>query len=178
MKTRIKEILELLLNILKQLKPYIIIVIVVVLVRSFLFTPVIVVGDSMVPTLKDKQILLLDKISYRFQKIERFDIVVIKVGKKEIIKRVIGLPGENIEYINNVLYVNGEAIHSDYEFATEDFTIEDIGKDLYHQVPENEYLVLGDNRVVSADSRIMGFIDRKDILGKTNLSIWPIKIVH
>lgn len=162
----------------KALLPYLLIVIVVVLIRTFLFTPVVVVGDSMVPTLEDKQILLLDKISYRFKKIERFDIVVIKLGKKEIIKRIIGLPGETIEYKNNILYVNGEAIHSDYEFDTEDFTIEDIGKDLYHSIPDNEYLVLGDNRIVSADSRIIGFINKKDILGKTNISIWPIKKVN
>ena len=80
----------------KELIPYIVIILVVVLIRSYIITPVIVVGDSMVPTLKDNQILLLNKIDYRFNKIERYDIVVIKVGKSEIIKRVIGLPGENI----------------------------------------------------------------------------------
>ena len=164
-------------KIIKDLIPYIIIVFVVVIIRSFLFTPVVVVGDSMVPTLEDKQILLLDKISYRFNKIKRFDIVVIKNGKNEIIKRVIGLPGETIEYKDNVLYVNGEPLESDYNFDTDDFTIEDIGKDLYHQIPDNEYLVLGDNRIVSADSRIIGFIKREDILGKTTISIWPIKKV-
>ena len=80
----------------KELIPYIVIIIVVVLIRTYIITPVIVVGDSMVPTLKDNQILLLNKIDYRFNEIERYDIVVIKVGKSEIIKRVIGLPGENI----------------------------------------------------------------------------------
>ena len=70
----------------KELIPYIVIIIVVVLIRSYIITPVIVVGDSMVPTLKDNQILLLNKIDYRFNEIERYDIVVIKVGKSEIIK--------------------------------------------------------------------------------------------
>ena len=72
----------------KELCPYIIIIIVVVLIRSYIVTPVIVSGDSMVPTLDDKQILLLNKIDYRFNEIKRNDIVVIKVGKSEIIKRI------------------------------------------------------------------------------------------
>ena len=171
------EKLSVLKKLLKPVMPYIIIAIVVVLIRTFLFTPVVVVGDSMVPTLNDKQILLLDKISYKFKEIERFDIVVIKVGKKEIIKRIIGLPGETIEYKDNTLYVDGKELPNDYNFDTEDFTIEDIGKDLYEKIPENEYLVLGDNRIVSADSRIIGFIKKEDILGKTSISIWPIRIV-
>ena len=164
-------------KIIKEFIPYAVIIVVVILFRTFLFTPVVVVGDSMVPTLKDGQVLLLNKISYQLHDIKRFDIVVIKIGKKEIIKRVIGLPGETIEYKDNILYINGEKLDNDYNFETEDFTTEDIGVDLYNKIPENKYLVLGDNRKVSADSRIVGFIDKKDILGKTNLSIWPIKTI-
>ena len=91
----------------KDLIPYIIITLVVVLIRVFLVTPVIVSGDSMVPTLKNKQLLLLNKINYRINDIERFDIVVIRRDEKEIIKRVIGLPGETILYRSNKLYVDG-----------------------------------------------------------------------
>ena len=87
----------------KDLVPYIVIIIVVILIRTFIATPVIVVGDSMAPTLKEGQWLLLNKISYQFKEIERYDIVVIKMEKSEIIKRVIGLPGETIEYRNNIL---------------------------------------------------------------------------
>ena len=92
-------------KIVKEIIPYIIIIIVVVLIRTFLFTPVVVVGDSMVPTLENKQILLLDKITYKFKEIKRFDIVVIDTGKSEIIKRIIGLPGETVEYKDNLLYM-------------------------------------------------------------------------
>lgn len=88
-------------KIIKEIIPYIVIIILVILIRTFLFTPVVVVGDSMVPTLSNSQILLLDKITYRFKEIERFDIVVIDIGKSEIIKRVIGLPGEKVEYKEN-----------------------------------------------------------------------------
>ena len=157
----------------KELFPYIIIIIVVVLIRSYIVTPVIVSGDSMVPTLDDKQILLLNKIDYRFNEIKRNDIVVIKVEKSEIIKRIIGLPGETIEYRNNILYINGHGYKTDYNFDTEDFTLKSICN--CETIPKDKYFVLGDNRAVSSDSRIIGLIDRKDIQGKTTISIWPMK---
>ena len=160
-------------KIIKQLTPYIVIIIVVVLIRSFVVTPVIVVGDSMKPTLNEGQILILNKLDYHFNEIERYDIVVIKVGKSEIIKRVIGLPGETIEYRNNILYIDGHEETSEYNFDTEDFTLKSICN--CDKIPEDKYLVLGDNRQVSSDSRIIGLIDKKDIQGTTQISIWPIK---
>lgn len=160
----------------KELIPYIIIIIVVVLVRTYIITPVIVVGDSMVPTLEDNQILLLNKFDYKINEIERYDIVVIKVGKSEIIKRIIGLPGENIEYRNNTLYINGHEEESKFNFDTEDFNLKSICSSC-DKIPTDKYLVLGDNRLVSSDSRIIGLIDKKDILGSTSISIWPIKTV-
>ena len=159
----------------KELVPYVVIIIVVVLIRTFIVTPVIVVGDSMVPTLEENQILLLNKLDYKLSDIERYDIVVIKVGKSEIIKRVIGLPGENIEYKNNTLYINGHEEKTDYNFDTDDFTLKSICN--CDKIPQDKYLVLGDNRLVSSDSRIMGLIDKEDILGSTTISIWPIKTV-
>ena len=159
----------------KDLIPYIVITIIVVLIRTFLATPVIVSGDSMVPTLDNKQLLLLNKINYQLSDIKRFDIVVIKIDNKEIIKRVIGLPGENILYRNNTLYVDGHELPNDYNFDTDDFSLKTICN--CNRIPENKYLVLGDNRSVSADSRIIGLIDRKDIEGSVELSLWPIKII-
>ena len=159
----------------KELIPYIIIIVVVVLIRSYIITPVIVVGDSMVPTLKDNQILLLNKLDYKLNEIERYDIVVVKVGKSEIIKRVIGLPGENIEYRNNSLYIDGNKVETEYNFETEDFTLNSICN--CDKIPQNQYLVLGDNRKESADSRIIGLIYKSDIEGSAHISIWPIKTV-
>ena len=159
----------------KELIPYVVIVVVVVLIRTFIVTPVIVSGDSMVPTLKDKQLLLLNKINFWINDIKRFDIVVINLDKKEIIKRVIGLPGEEILYRSNMLYVDGHEVESDYNFETEDFSLKTICN--CNRIPEDKYLVLGDNRSVSADSRIIGLIDKKDIEGSVNVSLWPIKIV-
>ena len=157
----------------KELIPYIIIVIVVVLIRMYLVTPVIVSGNSMIPTLEDRQLLLLNKINYKTHDIERYDIVVIKMSKKEVIKRVIGLPGEMVEQRNNVLYINGHEIENDYDFETDDFSLKDICN--CDTIPADKYLVLGDNRKVSADSRIMGLIDKADIEGNVNFSLWPLK---
>ena len=162
-------------NFIKELIPYVLIVLVVVLIRTYIATPVIVSGDSMVPTLEDGNMLLLDKISYRNKDIKRFDIVVIKASKKEIIKRVIGLPGEVVEYHSNTLYINGHEVSDKYAYNTTDFTLDSVCN--CEKIPDGKYLVLGDNRVVSADSRIIGLIDEKDILGKVNISLWPIKKV-
>lgn len=160
-------------NFIKELIPYVIIIVTVILIRTFIVTPVIVVGDSMVPTLNDGQVLILNKYHYRSNDIKRYDIVVIKVGKSEIVKRVIGLPGETVEYRNNILYIDGHEANSEYNFDTDDFTLKSICN--CDKIPNDKYLVLGDNRKVSSDSRIIGLIDRKDIQGKTNVRIWPIK---
>ena len=162
-------------KIIRNLIPYIIITLVVVFIRVFLLTPVIVYGDSMSPTLENKQVLLLNILNYRLNDIERFDIVVIRQDNKEIIKRVIGLPGENILYRSNKLYVDGHELENDYNFDTDDFSLKTICN--CSRIPENQYLVLGDNRAVSADSRIIGLIDRKDIAGSVEISLWPLKIV-
>ena len=160
---------------LKELIPYIEIIVVVVLIRTFLVTPVMVSGDSMVPTLKNKEVLLLNKINYIINDIERFDVVVIELNNKEIIKRVIGLPGETVEYRDNTLYIDGHELDNDYDFDTEDFDLESICN--CNEIPKDKYLVLGDNRKVSADSRIIGLIDKKDIKGSVRVSLWPIKLV-
>ena len=88
-------------NIIKELLPYVLILGGVILIRTFIVTPVIVSGDSMKPNLHNGELLLERKIGYNSTNIKRFDIVVIKEGKEEIIKRIIGLPGEHISYKNN-----------------------------------------------------------------------------
>lgn len=156
-----------------EIYPYVIIALVVILIRSFIATPVIVSGDSMRPNLSDGEMLIVRKIGYRGEKIKRFDIVVIKEKNEEIIKRIIGLPGEYISYKNNMLYVNDEVVKEDYKFySTDDFNLEEICT--CHKIPSGKYLVLGDNRPISKDSRIIGLVDEKDIFGGAVFRIWPI----
>ena len=155
----------------KELIPYIIIVIVIVLLRIFIITPIQVVGDSMSPTLENGNILLLSKGLITGGKYNRFDIVVIKYNEETIIKRVIGLPGEKIEYIDNTLYVDGEIVKEDFSHdSTSDFSISELGND---KVPDDSYLVLGDNRGISLDSRRIGFIKKEDISGKVCFRLFP-----
>lgn len=160
-------------NIIKELYPYVLIVIIVVLIRTFIITPVIVSGDSMNPNLNNGELLLVRKINYNSNTINRFDIIVIKEGNEEIIKRVIGLPGEYVSYKNNKLYVNRKLVKENYTFRdTKDFNLEEVCT--CSSIPKGKYLVLGDNRPISKDSRSIGLIDEEDIVGKAVLRIWPI----
>lgn len=150
----------------KELMPYIIIIIIVVLVKKFIFTPVIVNGESMMTTLHENDIMILDKIGMKLNGIDRFDIVVIQTGNTKIIKRVIGLPGETIEYKDNKLYINDKELKDSYgSQVTYDF--EKI------EIPVDSYYVLGDNRTDSVDSRILGVINEDDILGHATFIIYP-----
>ena len=154
----------------KELIPYLIIIVVVVLIRTFIITPVRVDGLSMYPTLKDGEILLLKKYDKSF---DRFDIVVVKYGNTKIVKRIIGLPGDNLKFINNKLYINGEIINEDFlndNVKTADFNINKFNIDI---IPEGYYFVMGDNRGNSTDSRIIGVVPSKNILGITDFSLFP-----
>ena len=151
----------------KEILSYVIIIIVVLLIKQFIVTPIRVNQSSMNNTLFDKDIMLLDKISYRFKDIKRFDIVVIKRNKEYLIKRVIGLPGDMIEYKDNKLYVNNEIVKEDFlHKQTDDYKLEKV-------IPDNYYFVVGDNRPNSLDSRVIGLISKDEILGRTNLVIFP-----
>lgn len=156
-------------KIIKEIYPYILIVLIVVLIRTFIITPVQVEGTSMVPTLKDNEILILKKYQHKY---ERFDIVVFNFGKDRLIKRVIGLPGETVEYKNNKLYINGKRIKETFKTnsKTSNFKLEDIN---HKKIPKGYYFVMGDNRNNSVDSRIIGLVSEKDIQGSTNFSIFP-----
>ncbi len=157
-------------KIIKELYPYFIIIIVVVLFRTFIATPVRVDGSSMVDTLHNNEILILNKLNKSY---DRFNIVVIKYGKSKLVKRIIGLPGESIRYENNVLYINNKAIEDVAIARTSDFEL----KELYNidTIPEDYYFVMGDNRGNSLDSRDyrVGLMKKSDIIGTTSFRVFP-----
>lgn len=155
------------MKILKEIIPYLVIVIVVLVIRSYIVTPVKVQGDSMVPTLKDKEVLLLKKYDKEYV---RFDIVVFKTDDSKLVKRVIGLPGEHIKFVDNKLYINDKIVKDVVVEKTEDFDLKSLG---YNKIPKGYYFVLGDNRDNSTDSRLIGLISEKAILGTTSFSIFP-----
>ena len=153
-------------RIIKEGIPFVIIIAVVLLIKQFVVTPIQVNGDSMYPTLKNGDLMLLNRLSYKFGSINRFDIVVADKGDSYIIKRVIGLPGEKIEYIDNQLYVNGELIEEPFlsDTTTEDFVV---------ILEDDCYFLMGDNRQISLDSRALGCFEIDKIRGKTSFSFFP-----
>lgn len=157
-------------KIIKELYPYVVIIIAVVLFRTFIATPVRVDGDSMNSTLNNGEILILNKLNKSY---DRFDIVVININKTKLVKRVIGLPGENIEYKDNELYIDGQKIDDIETSRTSNFSL----KELYNidEIPEGYYFVMGDNRGNSMDSRDyrVGLIKESDIVGTTTLRLFP-----
>ena len=154
----------------KELVPYIVIIVVVVLIRTFIVTPVQVDGESMYPTLLDNQILILKKYDHGY---DRCDIVVFKYNNSKLVKRVIGLHGETVSYKNNTLYINDKEIDNiKLDAYTYDFNLSELGFD---KIPEGYYFVLGDNRTNSLDSRMIGLIPEDSILGVTNFSVFPFK---
>ena len=152
------------MKIIKEIIPYIVIVLVVVLIRTFIITPVRVDGDSMKNTLKNGDILLL----YKLGSINRLDIIVLDEEKdnEKIIKRVIGLPGETVAIRKGKIYINDKVIDDEYAYGeTSDYdkvTLED-----------DEYFILGDNRLISKDSRYFGPIKKSEIKGKIVFRLFP-----
>lgn len=158
------------MKIIKELLPYIIVVLVVILIRTFIITPIQVEGISMKPTLDDNQILLLKKYDKTYR---RFDIVVVKLPSERLIKRVIGLPGDTVRFKDNQLYINGKYVKEPFQHAkTEDFEYEENGE---KKIPAGYYFVMGDNRDHSMDSRMIGPVSKNKIVGKTNFSLFPFQ---
>ena len=153
---------------LKDVSKYIIIALIVFLIVVYVVSFEQVIGSSMEPTLKEENIIVVDKLSYKFRKIKRNEIIIFKYDEKYLIKRVIGLPGETIEYKNNILYIDNEAYE---ETFLSNVTTEDYNTGL---IPKNKYFVLGDNRENSLDGNDFGLIDEKDIIGKAWFIVWPL----
>jgi signal peptidase I len=158
-------------------------IVLVVIVRTLFFTPIVVDGESMNPTLHDKDRMIVTKVGEP----KRFDIVVFHAPDgRDYIKRVIGLPGDRIEYKNDVLYINGKAYNEPYlekykkrlneGTLTYSFTLNEtaVGSDT---VPKDSLFVMGDNRRHSRDSRDIGAIPMEKVIGTTNVVFYPIKEV-
>lgn len=162
-------------------------IVLAVFFRTFFFSSYIVDGESMMPTLEDGNLLIVNKIGYEIGELKRFDVIVFHAtSEDDYVKRIIGLPGDKIEYKDDVLYINGLAYDEPYldkykinlknTNLTEDFTLKDLtGSEI---VPNNSIFVLGDNRQGSYDSRYFGFVPINEVVGKVNLRYWPMNEIN
>lgn len=192
------------MKVLKEWGPFVLIILIALLLRIYIWKPVIVEGHSMDPTLADKERLIIVKT----MNIKRQKIVVAKEydrnsGKeKNIVKRVIGLPGDTIKFDADVLTINGKVVEEPYlkdykaKFSKDKlqetfsyngffqelaqsaaaFTVSATGETNFTiTVPKDQYFLMGDDRLVSQDSRQVGAFSKKDLVGEVKLRIWPLK---
>jgi signal peptidase I len=165
--------------------------VIALLVKTFLFQAFYIPSDSMVPTLKKNDRVIVNKLSYKFHQVHRGDIVVFSTPKgadgkpidptiKDLVKRVIGLPGETVSEKNGHILIDGKALDEPYlpagtvsdcaSFQAQCFPTAPLGAD--------RYWVMGDNRAGSRDSRYFGAIKKSEIVGRVFVRIWPINRLH
>jgi signal peptidase I len=168
---------------------------IIIPVRIFLFQPFFVQGASMEPNFENNQYLIINEFGYKktevgvpgknffsvepFKKIERGDVVVFRYPKNRsqfFIKRIIGLSGEKIEIKNNFITVYNAEKSEGFILDEKNYLSENVrtSGDLVLKLNENEYFVMGDNRMFSSDSRYWGPVAASDIIGKVMLRAWPL----
>lgn len=171
------------------LKSILIALILVILIRSFIFAPTTVYGQSMEPNFVDRERLIINKFIYYIKEPQRGEVIVFHAPEqKNYIKRVIALPGETVKVDGDNVYVNGEIIEEPYlkeaiQKASENglnynyFNFK-VGVDGIEEVtvPENTLFVMGDNRSNSKDSRMesVGFIPIDEVVGRVDVIFWPL----
>jgi len=164
--------------VLDALQPVVMAFAVFMMIYLFLFQPHKVDGNSMYPNFHDKEYILTDKVSYRRSDPQRGDVVIFHApppANNDYIKRVIGLPGETIMVRNGHILINGQQLPEAYLPATFQ-TIEKsfLREAVPYQIPAGYYVVLGDNRNYSSDSREFGPISKKAVVGKAWVRYWPV----
>ena len=159
--------------IIEALEVIVIAVVMAFVLKAFVVEMYWVPSESMVPTIVVKDHVMVTKFNYWLRDPERGEIIVFEspVEKnKNLIKRLIGVPGDTIEFKDNVLYINGQQIEEDY-LSDEVYTA-DYGPTT---VPDDMYFMCGDNRQSSWDSRSWGFVSKEQLIGKGVAIYWPLK---
>jgi signal peptidase I len=144
-------------------------------IRTFVAEARYIPSESMLPTLQVNDRLIIDKVTYDFRTPERGEIVVFKPTlalqeqgfKDAFIKRIVGLPGEQVQVKKGTVFVNGQPLQESYVAAPPDYEYGPV------MVPPDSYLVLGDNRNHSFDSHFWGFVPRQNIIGRAAVRFWP-----
>ncbi len=168
-------------------------VLVAVLLRAFVVQTFFIPSGSMEPTLQVGDRILVNKLSYHLHGVDRGDIVVFSRPPAEncggpevndLVKRVIGLPGETISLANGYVYIDAKRLNESWLPSQEQgVTSPGPGGPAYSlarpfHIPANDYFVMGDNRTDSCDSRYWGPIPGSLIVGKVDLRVWPLSSIH
>ncbi|WP_240644467.1 signal peptidase I [Paenibacillus paeoniae] len=177
-------------EIVEWIKALVIAVVLVFFIRQFLFSPFIVDGPSMEPNFESGERLIVNKILYTFREPKFGEVVVFDVPEqgRKFIKRVIGVPGDKIKLEGDNLYINDElveepyikeaieAAHANGELYNGDGTSYNFPNDMVQEmvVPEGKIFAMGDHRDNSTDSRMIGFVDDKEVVGRADVIFWPL----
>lgn len=144
------------------------------IIRAFFLQVFWIPSSSMEPSLDISDRIVVNKVVYHFREPKRQEVVVFRQvasqgePKRDLIKRVMGLPGEELEIKHGIVYINGEAVKEKHPMNS-DFM--DFGPIL---IPPEAYFVMGDNRPASADSRYWGYLPKKNLIGPAFIRIWPL----
>ncbi len=161
----------------KELITYAAIALVIVVpVRMWIAQPFVVSGSSMDTTFKDGEYLIVDELTYRFREPERGEVLIFKYPQnpsKYFIKRLIGLPGETIAIANDSVVVTNKE-HPEGITLNEPYIHSKTFGSVNTTLGPDEYFVMGDNRLVSSDSRVWGPLPKKDLVGRPIIRLLPI----
>jgi signal peptidase I len=148
-----------------------------IVIRAFIFQPFVVEGSSMEGSLHNGEYLFIEKVSYKLHQPERGDVIVFKYPRDpnyNYIKRIVALPGETLQIKQGKIYVNGDLLKEDY-LGADQRTVVDSNPDLNYEITleDDQFFVLGDNRDHSSDSREWGPLDRRFVVGRSALVLYP-----
>ncbi len=145
-----------------------------IVIRNYLIDTRIVPTGSMLPTIQLQDRLIVDRVFYKYDTIERGDIIVFSAPvaseeDKDLVKRAIGLPGEKLEVKDGAVYINDKVLNEPYVVEPADYNYGPV------TIPDDSYFMLGDNRRYSKDSHVWGYVSADDILGRVWIRYWPME---
>lgn len=144
------------------------------IIRAFFLQVFWIPSGSMEPTLEINDRIVVNKVAYHFREPRRLEIIVFRqvhiqgVPKKDLIKRLVGLPGEELEVRGGIIYINGQSVEENHPLDQDYANFGPV------KIPNDSYFVMGDNRDESADSRYWGFLPKKNVIGPAFLRLWPL----
>lgn len=149
------------------------------LISCFIISHTRVPTESMLPTIKPGDHLIVNRLPYYYRDPVRGEVIVFEYGRDHLIKRVIGVPGDVIEIKDDQVYVNGQVLDESVYLHKNIKTYLFAGSEVSfpYIVPQGYYFVMGDNRLNSKDSRVFGPIERKMIIAKAGYRIFPIQSI-